>query len=51
MKQNEIVATAILKWPKGLDQPPIIFPFGETEENDRAIVDLLEKHLGRRDAS
>ena len=50
MKTLEPTITAILKWPNGLDRPPVVFPCGDTEETDRRIVDLLEKHLGRRDA-
>lgn len=49
MEKSAPVLTAILKWPNGLGQPPIIWPAGETDENDRAIVTLLEKHLGRRE--
>jgi hypothetical protein len=42
---------AVLKWPRGLDYPPVIYPAGDSDETDRRIVELLEKHLGRRDAS
>jgi len=41
--------SAVLKWPRGLDYPPVIYPAGNSEEVDRAIVALLEEHLGRRD--
>jgi hypothetical protein len=50
MQKPEPVVTAILKWPKGLDYPPIVYPRGDTDEQDRTIIELIEKHLGRRDA-
>ena len=48
MQKSPLVCAAILKWPLGLDHPPIIFPCGETEEQDFAIIALLETVLGRR---
>ncbi|HXK40978.1 MAG TPA: hypothetical protein VJ046_02660 [Candidatus Paceibacterota bacterium] len=39
------VPTVIIRWPHGLNQPPVIYPTTGNDEQDDAIRALLEKAL------
>ena len=42
---SESIPTVIIRWPHGLDQPPIIYPTMGSDEQDDIIRALLEKAL------
>jgi len=42
---SEQIPTVTIQWPNGEDQPPVIYPFMGSAEEDDAIRALLEKAL------
>ena len=42
---SDPIPTVIIRWPQGLDQPPIIYPTTGSAEQDDIVRDLLEKAL------